>query len=140
MQLTFNGIAQGHAADRIADLMRDEGFTDVLIDMGEISALGTRADQRPWQVGIALPDADPLKSIPLSNRALATSSPSGTLIGKGRAHILHPTLKPQWQIASVSAPSAALADALSTAFCLMSRAEIDTALASLPETGLELLA
>ena len=39
MALTFNGIAQGYAADRIAALMRDEGLGNVLIDMGEVHAL-----------------------------------------------------------------------------------------------------
>jgi hypothetical protein len=31
MALTFNGIAQGHAADRVATLMRRDGFRDVLV-------------------------------------------------------------------------------------------------------------
>ena len=56
MQLTFNGIAQGYAADRVADLMREEGFANVLIDMGEIVALGERPSGGGWRADIAMPD------------------------------------------------------------------------------------
>lgn len=140
MQLTFNGIAQGHAADRVAALMRDEGFTDVLIDMGEAVGIGKRPDGGGWQAAIAMPDGTEIARTRLSNRALATSSPSGTLIGTGRPHILDPHGTPaRWQLASVSAPRAMLADALSTAFCLMDRPAIDTALSVFPDARLEAL-
>ena len=137
MALTFNGIAQGAAADRIATLMRAEGFTDVLIDMGEVQALGHRPDGVPWQAAIAAPDGREQARIGLTDRALATSSPSGTLIGRGQPHILDPKgAAPRWSLASVTAPSAALADALSTAFCLMDRAAIDAALRAFPQARL----
>ena len=145
MALTFNGIAQGHAADRIAGLMRDEGLTDVLIDMGEVRALGRRPDGAAWAAQIAGPDGSPLAALALTDRALATSSPLGTRIGPGPGpgigHILHPQgLPPRWQTVSVSAPLAAIADALSTAACLMDRAAIDRALAACPGARLEHLA
>lgn len=139
MALTFNGIAQGHAADRIAALMRAEGFGDVLIDMGEVVALG-RHGGRPWLAAIAAPDGAELARTGLSDRALATSSPLGTRIGGGHAHVLHPAgLPPRWSTVTVSAPDAATADALSTAFCLMDRAGIDAALAAFPGAALEYL-
>ncbi|MGB8815305.1 MAG: FAD:protein FMN transferase [Paracoccaceae bacterium] len=140
MALTFNGIAQGHAADQIAALLRAEGLTDTLIDMGEINALGTN-NGTPWRAAIALPTGEIIAQTSLTNRALATSSPRGTLIGQNQPHILHPngTAAP-WQLASVSAPSAALADALSTAFCLMDRAAIAKTLAAFPQTRLQALA
>lgn len=138
MALTFNGIAQGNAADRIAGLMRAEGMTDVLIDMGEVHALGHRPDGGPWRAQIAAPDATPLATTTLTDRALATSSPMGTLIGAGSSHILHPRgLPPRWRTVAVSAPSAAVADALSTAACLMDRPAIDAALAAFPGARLE---
>lgn len=142
MALTFNGIAQGAAADRIAALLAAEGFRDVLVDMGEIAALGRHPDGRPWQAAIALPDGTELARAALGDRALATSSPAGTLIGGGLPHILDPRdgRAPPWRIASVSARSAALADALSTAFCLMERPAIDRALAAFPDARLELIA
>lgn len=140
-QLTLNGIAQGWAADRIAALLRGQGFTDALIDMGEIAALGHAADGSGWTARITGPDGTPLAETRLTNQALATSSPRGTLIGAGLPHILGPQGQPPlWQTVSVSASSAALADALSTAFCLMDYTAIDAALGRLPEARLEALA
>lgn len=134
--LTLNGIAQGWAADRITDLLRAQGFTDALVDMGEIAALG----QGDWPVQITGPDGAALAQTRLARRALATSSPSGTLVN-GKPHILGPQGQPPlWQTVSVSAPRAALADALSTAFCLMDRPSIDRALAAFPGARLEILA
>lgn len=139
MALTFNGIAQGLAADKLAALLRGEGFDDVLIDAGEIQALG-RQGADDWQAGIATPQGRILRRVALRDRALATSSPMGTRIGLGQPHILHPDGRPPlWQTVSVSAPSAALADALSTAFCLMPRAEIDATLARFPGVRMEYL-
>lgn len=138
MALTFNGIAQGHAADRIADLMRAEGFGDVLIDMGEVRALGLRPDGAFWRARIAGPDGERLSDLALSDRALATSSPMGTRIGGNQSHILRPDGRPAlWRTVSISAPEAAVADALSTAACLMDRAAIDRALAAFPGAQLE---
>lgn len=141
MQLTFNGIAQGHAADAIAALMRAEGFGDVLIDMGEIVGLGNRPAGGGWKADVALPDGKAIARVALTDRALSTSSPSGTLIGQGRPHILDPGGRsPRWEIIAVSAASAALADALSTAFCVMDRALIHAALARFPGARLETIA
>jgi thiamine biosynthesis lipoprotein len=138
MALTFNGIAQGHAADRIAALMHAEGFGNVLINMGEVQALGTCPDGGPWRAQIAGPGGDALADLDLQDRALATSSPLGTRIGSGAGHILHPKgLPPRWQTVSISAPLAAVADALSTAACLMDRPAIDAALAVFSGARLE---
>lgn len=74
--LTLNGIAQGYVTDRISSLLRAKGLSDVLIDMGEIAAIGPK----PWQVGIALPDQSLVNRITLRERALATSAPMGTVL------------------------------------------------------------
>lgn len=140
-QLTFNGIAQGWAADRIAALLAAEGYGNALIDMGEIATTGPRADGRPWRAGVVGPDGEALGKALLAGRALATSSPRGTLIGAGAPHILGPQGQAvRWRTASVSADRAALADALSTAFCLMDRPAIDAALAAFPGAALAALA
>ncbi|MYD99954.1 MAG: FAD:protein FMN transferase [Alphaproteobacteria bacterium] len=144
MALTLNGIAQGYIADRVAGLLRARGLVDVLVDTGETKALGRRADGKPWRAGIVLPDGTPVARRTLSGRALATSAPLATLLdaARGAGHILDPrTGEPtaRWRLASVSAPRAALADALSTAFCLMERRAIDAALARHPDAALEAL-
>jgi thiamine biosynthesis lipoprotein len=115
MALTLNGIAQGYIADRVAGLLAKEGLTCALIDTGEMVAL----PEGDWPVSLAGEG-----QLPLRNRALATSAPLGmTFGGDGvTSHILDPrTARPVvscWRSASISAPTAALADALSTAVCL----------------------
>ncbi|MBU9697672.1 FAD:protein FMN transferase [Rhodobacteraceae bacterium HSP-20] len=134
MALTLNGIAQGYVADRIARLLQGEGLTDVLIDTGEMQALGPRR----WPVH--LPDGT---LHPLAAQALATSAPRGTVLDpRGQVgHILDPrtgdSAPPVWRSVSVAAPSAAIADALSTAACLMpDEATIRAALARVPDSTL----
>jgi FAD:protein FMN transferase len=141
MALTFNGIAQGYAADRVAALLRARGFGNVLIDMGEVQALGAPDGQKNWPVQIAGPDGGVLQHVGLRDRALATSSPAATRVGpQAVPHILHPDgRKPLWQTVAVSADCSAVADALSTAFCLMPRPQIDAALAQFPQARLETL-
>lgn len=134
MALTLNGIAQGYITDRIAELLRAHGLRDVLIDMGEIAGLGQRPGGGGWQAGIATPEGQIVERVTLSDRALATSAPLGTVLdGAGSVgHILDPVSgRPATarRLVSVTADSAALADALSTAFCAMDdRAAIDSAL------------
>ncbi|MFP1645487.1 FAD:protein FMN transferase [Pontitalea aquivivens] len=142
MALTLNGIAQGYVADRIADLLAREGLTDVLIDTGEMRALGGHPDGGAWDVGLRAGEALLPRRVGLRDRALASSAPLGTVFD-ARAqlgHILDPrTAAPargQWSLVSVAAPRAALADALSTALCLMERPAITAALARFPQAEL----
>ncbi len=143
MALTLNGIAQGYIADRVADLMRGRGLRDVLIDTGEVAAMGLRPDGSPWRAGIATPDGALHGEVALTGRALATSSPTGTLLNAaGDGHILDPrTGAPggKWRVASVSADLAAVADGLSTAFCLMDMEGINQALRAFPDAHVEML-
>lgn len=144
MALTLNGIAQGYIADRIAGLLRAEGLTGVLIDMGEIYAVGTRSDGTAWRAGIAPQGGAGSSPVKLIDRALATSAPKGTVLDNAGklGHIFHPaTGRPGgvWRQASVSAPRAALADGLSTAFCLMERDRIERALLAYPTARVEAL-
>lgn len=138
MALTLNGIAQGAAADRLAEVARSHGLREVLIDAGEIRALGAR----DWQARIEAPGGQPVRELALRERALATSAALGTRIGPAqRPHILGPGGEaPHWALVSISADSAALADALSTAVVLLDRPAIDRALARFPGARLEALA
>jgi thiamine biosynthesis lipoprotein len=133
MALTLNGIAQGYITDRVALLLRGRGFDNVLVDMGEIVGLGQHADSGPWRVGVSAPDGRIVRRMTLSDRALATSSPMGTLFDDDGnvGHILDPRRGAPMEVrelVSVSADRAALADALSTAFCVMDDAEVAAAL------------
>lgn len=136
MGLTLNGIAQGYITDRIAARLRARGLRDLLLDMGEIAALGQRDGGGDWQVGISDPSGKLLRKLHLSDRALASSAPGGMLLnGPGKVpHILDLRGEmPPHQVVSVSAPSAAIADGLSTAGCLMPAEKLARALAAFPE-------
>lgn len=131
MALTLNGIAQGFIADRVADLLAAEGLTDILIDTGEHRALGGQPGGGDWPVTLASGGEQPLRDL-----ALATSAPLGTVFdAAGKlGHILDPmTGEPaslRWSSITMTARSAALADALSTAACLaQDQAAIDRMLA-----------
>jgi thiamine biosynthesis lipoprotein len=133
MALTLNGIAQGYITDRVAGLLRGRGFDNVLVDMGEIVGLGQRAESGAWRVGVSAPDGHIVRRMTLSDQALATSSPMGTLFGDNGnvGHILDPRHGAPMavrELVSVTADRAALADALSTAFCIMEDAEVAAAL------------
>ncbi len=76
MAVTLNGIAQGYITDRAADLLRESGFDNVLVQLGETRALGQPAPDRPWRVALADPlggDADQT-NLDLVNQAVAASS------------------------------------------------------------------
>jgi|FLOH01.1.fsa_nt_gi FAD:protein FMN transferase len=126
MALTLNGIAQGYIADKVSTLLRQNGVANVLVNTGEISGLGLTPDGRNWPVRLGDKNG---QLIELSNSSVATSSPQGTTFdAEGRiGHILDPrTGRPggMWQQVSVVTRHAAEADALSTGFCLMDRAQI----------------
>lgn len=110
MAATLNGIAQGYITDRIAGMLKREGLDEVLISLGETRALGRHPDGRPWKVAPAA-DAD---ALPLSDGAQATTEPGG--------HLFDPrTGGPAGTLArvTVQAPTATVADAISTALPLL---------------------
>ena len=91
-----------------------------------------------------MPDGTLVHRIKLSDRALATSAPEGTLLDRetGIGHILDPRLRaapPAHRLVSVSAQQAAIADGLSTAGCLLNEAELKQAIAAFPQARLETL-
>jgi FAD:protein FMN transferase len=124
MALTLNGIGQGYVADRLAALLEAEGLSNILINTGELRALGGKPDGGNWPVSLETGE-----SLSLRQRALATSAPLGTTFDQAGhdGHILDPTTgRPAasaWRSMAISAPSAAIADALATAACLISDPE-----------------
>ncbi len=143
MALTLNGIAQGYMTDRIAALLRARGYRDILVDMGEVAGFGRSPEGGAWQAGIGQANGEIVRRVTLKDRALATSSPMGTVLdASGRqGHILDPRGNggPVHDTASVSAPRAAVADGLSTALCLLSRREARQAVACFSGARIEFL-
>ena len=139
MGLTLNGIAQGYIADRVANLLRREGLADVLVNTGEMRAIGAMPGApEGWPVSLKAGDEILPDAVHLREMALASSAPMGTLLdAAGRVgHVMDPaTGRPavaRWQLVSVTAPGAAIADALSTAGCLMSKERLSAAIAVFP--------
>lgn len=130
MALTLNGIAQGLIADRVARLLAAGGVADVLVDTGEIVASGHDPDGAPWRV--VLPGGQDAR---LAGEAVATSEPLGTVFDAAgtQGHIIDPAsglpAAPRWRHVTIAARSAALADALSTAACLLDRSAMAAAVA-----------
>ena len=128
MSLTLNGIAQGFITDRIAALLTAAGWSNVVVDLGEISASGQGPEgPKPaaggWPVTVR---PDPQRPgaqdmVFLVNAAIASSARRGMVFDDGgdRSHILDPvTGRPvnnDLDATSVIASTAALADGLSTA-------------------------
>ena len=80
MKLTFNGIAQGYAADRVLAVLKSHGIENALIDAGEFTSEGHKADGSAFRVGIQHPrNPDALIGVcQLEGRALATSGDYAT--------------------------------------------------------------
>lgn len=112
--LTLNGLAQGYAAERVRRVLAGAGLETALVDMGEFAAIGG-----PFTLAVEDPAFGPVATRRLTGGAIATSSPGAMMIGAS-AHILGPRGQPPlWSTVSVEARDAAIADGLSTAFCLM---------------------
>ena len=125
MAITLNGIAQGYITDRVVELLRARGMARVLVDLGELRALGHHPDGRPWRVGVRRPGAGyPATEVDLADLALATSCGAGSPFeATGRFnHLLDPAsgrCADPARISTVMALDATTADALTTAFTLM---------------------
>lgn len=124
--ITLNGLAQGYAADLALAALRPFGIEHALLDTGEFAARGHNPAQQPWTLGVADPrDQQAMAAIVRTDgRCLATSGDYAAAFTPDFAHhhIFDPaTGDSPTELASVSvvAPSAVLADGLSTAFMVM---------------------
>lgn len=114
--LTLNGIAQGHIADRVTEILVRHGFGDVVIDTGELRLLGSQ------RRAVGVPAAKAAVSV--AEVAIATSEPKSLVFDPKawRHHLIDPRTgeSPRyWQSISVFAHTAQTADALSTAFAVL---------------------
>lgn len=146
MALTMNGVAQGYLTDRIAALLRGAGIRSALVETGETYGLGRHIDGRSWRLGVPNPAAPGklTRVASLEDRALATSAPSGTTFDRtGRFHHLFDPHTGQctngWSSITVAAPSAAIADGLSTAFSAMPRKMVLDIVGSMPDVGVHMV-
>ena len=140
MAVTLNGIAQGYITDSVATLLQDAGMADVLLDIGEVRALGRHPEGRPWRVGLRRAAAPETlaRTVSLADRAVATSAGiASPFDASGRHHHLFDPATgrpaPGAGQVSVIAPRATTADALSTALAVSPPARAATLAARFPE-------
>jgi thiamine biosynthesis lipoprotein len=129
LTLDLCGIAKGHALDEIIQILRREGVTSALVELGgEVAAIGEHPAGRPWQVAIERPGQRQLSAHRIvAPRHLALASSGHTPNGhRGRiavSHLIDPhRQRPAEQsLASVSvlAPTAMQADAFATALAVL---------------------
>ncbi|MDQ2989418.1 MAG: FAD:protein FMN transferase [Pseudomonadota bacterium] len=124
--ITLNGLAQGYAADLAMAAVRARGIDNALLDTGEFNAHGSNGAREPWTLGVLDPrDADAVAAVMrVDGRCVATSGDYASTFTPDfvHHHIFDPATgdSPQ-ELASVTvlAPTAMLADGLSTAFMVM---------------------
>jgi thiamine biosynthesis lipoprotein len=97
MQLDFGGIGKEYAVDQAVQIARNICGRSALVNFGGDLALSrSRADGRPWRVGIADPVARagaPSRVLELRHGALATSGDTHRFVladGTRYSHILDP--------------------------------------------------
>jgi FAD:protein FMN transferase len=127
VQIDLGGIGKGYAVDCVAKMLRDYEMTTSLISGGgsTVFALNAPAGTDGWPLTISTPGnrSEILARLNLKNRAISSSG----IEERGR-HIIDPrTGKPALSRSSAWSftPDAATADALSTAFMVMTPEEIE---------------
>jgi thiamine biosynthesis lipoprotein len=130
--LNLGSIGKGHALDRAAGDLAAAGVATALLTAGasSVRALGGGADGQGYIVGLRDPrdHQQRLGTVRLANAALGVSGVGEqffTVAGRRLGHIIDP--RTGWPVegrayAAVIAPTAALADALATAFFVGGRA------------------
>jgi thiamine biosynthesis lipoprotein len=148
VRINLGSIGKGYAIDRAIELIREHSLVDSAIVHGgqsSLYALGSPPGQFAgrWEVALRNPfdPEKPLGILRLRNRGLGTSGSAFqqfVVDGKVYGHIIDPRSgEPAQGPASVTvlAPSAAMADALSTAFYLLGPAAARSYTANHPEVG-----
>ena len=125
MGITLNSLTHGYAADRVAQVLAARGIKQAFIDTGEMESVGSNADGGAWSTAIQHPRQKDclLGTLPLQG-CIATAGDYQYYWSEdySRNHILDPRSgdsPTSFATISVIARTAVLADALSTAVCVV---------------------
>jgi thiamine biosynthesis lipoprotein len=135
LHLDLGAVGKGFALDQMADTLREWQITSACLNAGGSSALALESppvpDQRGWSIGLG--EGRSHREIPLLAASL-----SGSGIAVQGAHLIDPRTGQAarrttrvWALA----PTAAQADALSTAFFVMNEPEVAALCAAHPQIG-----
>jgi len=142
VKINLGGIGKGYTLDRVAELFEQHSIHDFVIHGGQSSVLARGGsgehvidqlpEQRCWHVGISHPTAAGVRlaQVQLRNQALGTSGTARQGFfhrGKRYGHIIDP--RTGWPTShflstTVVSDSAAVSDALATAFFVMKPADV----------------
>ena len=126
VQITLNGIAQGYITDKITNILKEKGFTNVLVNLGEFNSIGGYDENRDWN--IATPYLNDIKYLKLNNNAIASSGGYGTRFNENHHHLFDVntgTSANYVNSVTIKASNAMLADALSTAVFVMPKKQTE---------------
>ncbi len=131
MALDLGAIGKGYALDQIAKQLREQRLTNALLNFGQSSlwALGRPPDGEGWRLLLRQPNGEIVGLATFSDRAISISGSLGQSMqveGQRYGHIIDPrTGRPVQRdlLACVVAPSAAQAEALSTALLILGEQE-----------------
>jgi thiamine biosynthesis lipoprotein len=151
LEINLGSIGKGYALDRVARLLWQQwGITSGLVHGGHSSvyALGSEpGSERGWSVGLLDPEDSGKRFgiLRLNNRGMGTSAATYQHLeyqGRKLPHLLDP--RTAWpaegmSLATVTAPTAAIADALATAFFILGPKAARAYCAEHPEIGAILL-
>lgn len=125
LEINLGAVGKGFALDRAGALLRRRHVRHALLSAGRSSLLAIGGRSRGWLIDVASPQIEPdrrLAQIRLRDAAIGTSGAGEQFVvvdGRRYGHVIDPrTGWPASGVLSVSvvASSAAIADALSTAF------------------------
>lgn len=154
--IDFNAIAQGYTVDMLAEALRMEGVTDMMVELGgELFCRGdgSQGSGYGWKISVDRPvlgsdaqDRTTQTVVAVRDRAICTSGSYRNYTevdGQRYSHMINPkTGYPTHGAllsATVMASDAATADAMATAFMVMGLEQTQYFLADHPEWGLDVL-
>ena len=130
LQIDLSAVAKGYAVDLLAELLKQQGISNFLLEIGgELQVVGRRGDGTLWRVGIEKPldeSREVEKVLHLSGTALATSGNYRNFYvedGQRYAHTIDPAsgqpIRHKLASVTVLGPNCARADALATALMVL---------------------